>query len=84
MHCVCVAKFTMQICVHWLSVHDSSGFSTQYGAADSPATLQKLMGDALPKWERMLCKAMIPVSVLLSIVGIIFSITALVQKEEEL
>ena len=42
------------------------------------------MGDALPKWERMLCKAIIPTSLLLSVVGIVFSITALVQREEEL
>ena len=42
------------------------------------------MGDALPKWERMLCKAIIPVSVLISIVGIVFSMTALIEREEEL
>ena len=45
---------------------------------------QKLMGDALPKWERMLCKAIIPMSVLISIAGIVCSMTALVEREKEI
>lgn len=45
--------------------------------------LQKLTGDMLPRWERVVCKAIIPISLLLSVLGIAFSITALVQIEQE-
>ena len=48
-----------------------------------PATLQKLAGDTLPTWERVVCKALIPASLLLSVLGIAFTITALIQVEEE-
>ena len=51
-------------------------------SADTPVPLQKLMGDCQPRWERILCKALIPVSVLLSILGIAFTITALVQYKD--
>lgn len=50
--------------------------------ANTLAALQKLMGDVLPQWERILCKALIPVTVLLSILGIAFTITALLQYRE--
>ena len=48
-----------------------------------PATVQKLAGDTLPTWERVVCKALIPVSLVLSVLGIAFTITALIQVEEE-
>ena len=48
-----------------------------------PATVQRLAGDILPAWERVVCKVLIPVSSVLSVLGIVFTITALVQVEGE-
>ena len=48
-----------------------------------PAMVQKLAGDTLPAWERVVCEALIPVSLVLSMLGIVFTITALVQREGE-
>ena len=49
-------------------------------AADLTAWLQVLMGSQLPRWERMLCYVVIPVTLLLSVVGVGSSVAALVRQ----
>ena len=71
--CMCIVSQCMSL------------LSSSCSAADSlSCTFAEAHGRYPAKWERTLCKVIIPVSVLLSIIGIIFSITALVQREEEL
>ena len=41
---------------------------------------QVLMGSQLPRWERMLCYVVIPVTLLLSVVGVGSSVAALVRQ----
>ena len=38
------------------------------------------MGSQLPRWERMLCYIVIPVTLLLSVVGVGSSVAALVRQ----
>ena len=49
-------------------------------AADAIARSQALMGSHLPRWERMLCYVVIPVTLLLSVVGVGSSVAALVRQ----
>lgn len=58
---------------------DFNGIGTA-SAADVAAWAQVLMGSQLPRWERMLCYVVIPVTLLLSVVGVGSSVAALVRQ----
>ena len=53
---------------------------TAASAADVIADSQVLMGSHLPRWERILCYIVIPVTLLLSVVGAGSSVAALVRQ----
>ncbi len=45
-----------------------------------PGSVQVLMKDRLPRWERCICYVIVPVSLALSVVGIFSSIKELVHE----
>ena len=83
------------ICMHALSMHVSLSLTLQGVTADdfggvggAPAAdvrdrAQVLMGSQLPRWERMLCYIVIPVTLLLSVVGVGSSVAALVRQVQQ-
>ena len=48
-----------------------------------PCHVQVLMGQHLPRWERILCYVLIPLTLLLSVVGIGSSVASLVSKVKQ-
>ena len=56
---------------------------TMASAADVIAGSQVLMGSQLPRWERVLCYVVIPVTLLLSVVGVGSSVAALVRQVQQ-
>ena len=60
------------------------GYLRDYAIAKArPCRVQVLMGQHLPRWERILCYVLIPLTLLLSVVGIGSSVASLVSKVKQ-